>query len=312
MSNNRNNRNNQNNITMNLQMRLDIIGIIGWDVTLEEINGAIDTVEQNDEIDSLLVRISSFGGDVSTALAIYDRLRALAGDGVAVTTHMAGLCASAATVIAMAGDKRTMNPYGLMLVHRASVMTAGNRHEHEQSLDTLDKIDERLAALYADRTGMSQGDALELMDKAGGEGIFIDAAQAYNYGFLTEEPETRDVDGVENLATRILGSFDDNARLAAALVTAQERLEEEKAGREADRGAASKVAELNQSEIKRLNGSIDALKRDILKLEAEKQTLAAELDKRPVACDRIDGDDPAAAWQNSERYRRVKHLLQTT
>lgn len=287
---------------------IDVIGEIGWDVTNEELNGAIDTAEQNDEVAEVLVRISSFGGDLQTALTVYDRLRALAADGVKVTTRMSGICASAATVIAMAGDVREMNPYALMLVHRASVSTYGNLREHERNTETLAKIDERLAALYAERTGRTAEDMQKLMDECDGVGKFMTAAEAYGYGFVTADPtaaeESAAAAAAANVGRRLTDAMAERTRLAARL-TEQEAQAEQRAKEQ-----SARVAEL-EAALEQLNAEREAEEQShaarVQEMQSHIDELEAAMESRPTACDRIDGD--SSGWENTERYKQVKQML---
>lgn len=286
---------------------IDVIGAIGRDVTNEELNGAIDTAEQNDEVTEVLVRISSFGGDLQTALTVYDRLRGLAADGVKVTTRMSGICASAAMVIAMAGDVREMNPYALMLVHRASVLTYGNLREHERNAETLATLDERQAALYAERTGRTAEDMQKLMDECNGEGKFMTAGEAYGYGFVTVDPtaaEETDEAAAANVGRRLTDAMAERARLAARL--AEQEAQAEQRAKE----LSARVAELEAS-IEQLNAEREAEEQShaarVQEMQSHIDELEAAMESRPTACNRIDGD--SSGWENTERYKQVKQML---
>ena len=283
---------------------LDIVGYIGLDVTVQELLGALESAECDDEVGEVLVRISSWGGDLQTALTVYDRLRGLSADGCRIVTQMSGLCASAATVIAMAGDVRTMSPYGLMLIHRASSGTWGNVHDHEQNADKLAKIDERMAALYADRSGSSAETIAELMDKAGGDGVFLDPQESYAFGFLTEQPADENPEGVQNLGRRILDSFTENEQLATRLDEANSRLAEQTAECERlRRDMDEQKDKLGQVALQ----LAEERRQERERLEARIAELEAALDTRPTACDRLDGD--TAGWADPERLQKVKQIL---
>lgn len=95
------------------------------------------------------VRINSSGGIAHEGLAIHAVLTAHKGK---VTTVVEGLAASAASIIAQAGDERVMSAGAMMMVHDAAVWTEGNASEHQKSLAYLEVVCASLAAIYADAT----------------------------------------------------------------------------------------------------------------------------------------------------------------
>ena len=103
------------------------------------------------------VEIRSTGGDVNDALLIHDALRSLGGR---VTTRCHGYTASAATLIAQAASEgcREIAPSALYLIHRAACATEGNAAELAATVDLLRRTDERIAAVYADRSGRPAAD----------------------------------------------------------------------------------------------------------------------------------------------------------
>lgn len=110
----------------------------------------------------MVVNINSPGGDVFEGVAIYNLLRA---HGKRVTVNVVGLAASAASVIAMAGDEVLMGDGAFLMIHNAWTLAIGNRHDLRATADQIEPIDEAMAQLYAARSGMSEVDAAALMDK---------------------------------------------------------------------------------------------------------------------------------------------------
>lgn len=80
-----------------------------------------------------------------------------------VDIEIESLAASAASVIAMAAPCK-MLPTALLMVHRAWMSSGGNKHDLERDAAALSAVDEALSAAYCEKSGMSKGDALELMD----------------------------------------------------------------------------------------------------------------------------------------------------
>lgn len=113
--------------------------------------GAIDTID---------VRINSYGGDVFDGLAIYNQL---VQHRARVTTHIDGVAASIASVIAMSGDDIRIAENGWIMIHDAWGMAVGNAAELRRQAVLLDGVTERLADVYAARTGLPAADVRQLM-----------------------------------------------------------------------------------------------------------------------------------------------------
>lgn len=98
------------------------------------------------------VRINSSGGVAHEGLAIHAVLSAHKGK---VTTIVEGIAASAASIIAQAGDERVMSAGAMMMVHDASVITIGDTAEHDKSKAYLEVVCASMATVYAEATGRS-------------------------------------------------------------------------------------------------------------------------------------------------------------
>lgn len=131
----------------------------------------------------LVVRINSPGGDVFAAQAIYNLLKSYAGD---VTVHIDGICASAATVVACAGNKVIMPDNALYMIH----------NPHAVLIDTYDavglsKLESELHAVKKTITNVYQkkcGDAMsaENISRAMDEETWMGADEALTFGFIDE------------------------------------------------------------------------------------------------------------------------------
>lgn len=111
---------------------------------------ASDVVAALPDEGDLHVRINSPGGNVFDGIAIFNRLVDHPGK---VTVTVDGLAASAASFIAMAGDRIVMNRHAQLMIHNASGMCIGNAVDMRDLADLLDKVSGTIAAIYADRTG---------------------------------------------------------------------------------------------------------------------------------------------------------------
>lgn len=118
----------------------------GWGIM------AADFVRELQAIDAptLLVRLSSPGGEVFEALAILNSLRQ---HPATVRVVVEGLAASAASVIAMAGDTIEVAPGAMMMIHDAMGVAVGNAAEVRSLADLLEKTSANIADIYAERAG---------------------------------------------------------------------------------------------------------------------------------------------------------------
>lgn len=111
--------------------------------------------------EDLEVEINSGGGSVFDASEIYTALKGHPGN---VTVKIVGVAASAASVIAMAGNKVLMTPTGQMMIHNASTRAEGDYREMDQTSNFLKSTNQTVANAYSLKTGKSYDDLLSMMD----------------------------------------------------------------------------------------------------------------------------------------------------
>lgn len=172
---------------------IDIEGAIGedWWSDPDEQNTSSNIKKKLAEIANLgaskiVVNINSLGGYVNDGLAIHD---ALAQHPAEVETVVYGFTASAATIIAQAGDIRKMSDNALYLVHEAWGFHMGNKTQLLESIDALEKIDNTLAKIYAKRSGKDIKEIYDLMNANSGDGRWLDSDEAMEYGLIDEVVE---------------------------------------------------------------------------------------------------------------------------
>lgn len=136
---------------------LRIYDVIGWPfIQAEDVAAELENVTA----DELEVQISSPGGDVFEAVAIFNALRA---HPAKVTTRVDSIAASAASVIAQAGDERVMLSGSQMMIHEAWGLAIGPASEMRSYADVLDKQTGIIAGIYAERSGGDRDEFLQLM-----------------------------------------------------------------------------------------------------------------------------------------------------
>lgn len=130
---------------------------IGYDgITAADFN----TELQNINTDRIDVHVSSSGGDVFDGIAIYNALRTHPAE---VHVQVDSMAASIASVIAQAGNTRTMLSGSQMMIHEAHGLAVGNSRDMVQLAGILDKQSDIIAGIYAERSGQSAAGFRELM-----------------------------------------------------------------------------------------------------------------------------------------------------
>ena len=137
---------------------------IGFDWMSGEGVSALQFTEQLRNLDSktLTVRINSPGGDVFDGITMYNQLVAHQAD---VRVIIDGIAASAASIVAMAGDKISMAEASQMMIHDAWTIAAGNEAVMREIAEVLERIDGQIAGIYATRTGRRASTWCEIMNK---------------------------------------------------------------------------------------------------------------------------------------------------
>lgn len=138
-----------------------------------EVTDAITKAKDGEPLD---VYINSPGGEIGSGSEIYSALRR-AGDRVKI--HITGEAASAASVIAMAGWC-DMEPTARMMVHNVSTTASGDYRDMDAASEALKVANRSIASAYVAKTGMTESDALELMDHE----TWLTAQDALAYGLI--------------------------------------------------------------------------------------------------------------------------------
>lgn len=164
------------------------IGYEGWDREDDEntarlMSGELDRIKALNA-KRITVKINSLGGDVNHALAIHDLL---AEHPALVTTQINGLCASAATVVAMAGKERRMSKNALFLIHQCSAYVGrANQEQLAQELETQKTVNGRMLDIYTAACNGKEAEISELLKANNGLGKWLTATEARDFGFVTD------------------------------------------------------------------------------------------------------------------------------
>ena len=123
--------------------------------------------------------LNSPGGNVFAAAEIYTMIRDYPHN---VRVKIASIAASAASLIAMAGDTVLMSPTALLFVHDPSTIAMGNAKDMEKAIATLNEIKESIINAYAAKTGLSRSKISKLMS----DETWLNAKKAVELGFADE------------------------------------------------------------------------------------------------------------------------------
>lgn len=109
------------------------------------------------------VLINSPGGDTFAGADMYAALREYSASRGRVRCFITGVAASAASIVAMAGDEIIMSPSGLMMIHDPWTCVCGNAAEMREMADVLDIVRDGVAAAYVARTGKTAAEIRDMM-----------------------------------------------------------------------------------------------------------------------------------------------------
>lgn len=158
---------------------IDIIGEIGEDWwtgegnTLDSVKAEISELD----VDELIINVSSLGGDVNNGFAIHDHIKNLP---FKTTAKITGMTASAGTIVALGADTTEITQNAFFLIHNSLMLTGGNAEDHRASIDTLEKVDNRLVAIYKEKTGKREKTIRDKMAKD----EWMSAEEAMEFGLI--------------------------------------------------------------------------------------------------------------------------------
>ena len=317
---------------------IDIFGSIGEDWwaddggnTAKKIKDLIDQVSKTN-CSAYHVRINSLGGEVDASLAIHRLLASLPN----VTTECIGFCASAATVIFMAGKERLIAKNALFLIHKCSSRAYGNENKIRRTLEEQQVINNTIRNTYVD-AGCDPDTIDRLMNENDGLGRWLSADEALQHGFATAIADTN------NSATNTYNSADftdanlpipsiysSNEELSPSLMQrirnfVQDIINPKPSNTMPEKNQLQEVTNERdnlRSQLDQANQTINTLTTERDQAVAERdqanhraEELQALIDQTPNNDTQVNGDDqpvsdPAADFvANSDYYRSIKAEL---
>jgi ATP-dependent Clp protease protease subunit len=125
----------------------------------------------------IVLRLNSPGGDVFDGLAIFNALR---NHPARIQTHVDGLAASMASVIALAGDEIRIADNAFMMIHNPWTIALGDATAMRKTADLLDKVGNSLRSIYVGKTKKPEAKVRELMDAE----TWFTADEAKDFGLV--------------------------------------------------------------------------------------------------------------------------------
>lgn len=145
----------------------------------DEISPKQFKAELNASEGDVTVWLNSPGGDVFAASQIYNMLKEYNGK---VTVKIDGIAASAASVIAMAGNEILMSPVAMMMIHNPATVIFGDALDLQSGIDMLSEVKESIVNAYEQKTKLPRNKISKMMDAE----TWFSANKAVELGFANK------------------------------------------------------------------------------------------------------------------------------
>ena len=160
--------------TLRLEGPIDEESFWGDEITPQMFRNELNAGEGD-----VTVWINSPGGNVFAAAEIYTMLKDYKGS---ITVKIDAIAASAASVVAMAGDTVQMSPVAMLMIHDPSTVAMGNTKDMEKAIEVLNEVKESIINAYASKSGLSHARIANLMSNE----TWMNAKKAVELGFADE------------------------------------------------------------------------------------------------------------------------------
>jgi len=129
----------------------------------------------------LTVWINSGGGECFAAAEMYNMIKEYSKTKGKIAVKIDALAASAASVIAMAGDTILMSPVSLMMIHNPATFAMGEVADFEKAINALTEVKQSIINAYIDKTGLTRKEISDFMDSE----KWLNAKAAVELGFAS-------------------------------------------------------------------------------------------------------------------------------
>ncbi|MBR2209015.1 MAG: Clp protease ClpP [Synergistaceae bacterium] len=141
--------------------------------------GIINKIKALGNIQNFTLRINSVGGNIFEAQAMYSYLKSHPAN---ITVRVDGIAASAASLVAMAGNKIIMPENALMMIHNPAGGCYGEAEDMREVAEILDKVRDTLANVYIAKTGLEREKVVAMMN----DETWLTANEAHDLKFCDE------------------------------------------------------------------------------------------------------------------------------
>lgn len=156
-----------------------------------------DQLYDGDLNEDVTILIHSYGGSCDAAIAMFEDIRNYPGD----VTCQVQVAASAATVVAMAGNRTEMSPVGVFMIHRPLTFAYGNEDDLQSAIDMLNAFMNSIVNAYEPKCSAKGVTRDQIIDLMKGE-TWMDANKAMSLGFIDSVSEV--VPKAVNAAGRVI------------------------------------------------------------------------------------------------------------
>jgi ATP-dependent protease ClpP protease subunit len=153
--------------------------IDGWSITPQSIAEKLAQIPKDQ---TPVVRINSPGGSVFDGIAIYNVLKARG-----VETIVDGIAASIASIIFLAGSKRTMSEGSVLMIHNPWSFAMGDADAMRKEADILDALKANLVSIYKSNTALEEDEINALLN----DETWLNADESIEKGFATEKTDSK-------------------------------------------------------------------------------------------------------------------------
>jgi len=160
-------------------LTIDITDEIGyWGITARSFADALKAAGKPKNI---TLNLDTPGGDCNDGFTIYDALK---NSGASITVNITGMAASMGSVIMLAGDKIRIAENGRVMIHRVTGAAMGNADEMDAAAKVIKQFEDRIVALYTERTDKPEDEIRAMMKAQMGTWFF--GEEAIDAGFADE------------------------------------------------------------------------------------------------------------------------------
>lgn len=225
----------------------------------------LEFISTYNEVKKINIRINSAGGSIIDGLAMLTAIKLLNERGIVINTYIDGVGASMAGVVAMAGKKRYMNDYSLLMIHDPHM---GSAVLDEKDQNALDALKNTLVSILSNNSSVDESLISNLMTKE----TWLSASEALTMGLVDEIIVTKRFKDVATNVMEMANNFNNKTKIKMDKIAQLLNCE---ASEESILGAITKVKNELETATKTTK-TVEELELENEALKLENETLKAE------------------------------------